>query len=129
MTAEVWAILGVGATLLGVILATWMASRADNRAAHKGIGENIGKVEERVGKVEERVGKVEEKVGKVEEKVGKVEEKVGKVEERVGKVEEKVDAGFFGVKNDIKELNRSVGKLEGSLRTTGRPSEGGQDRP
>ena len=115
MTAEVWAILGVGATLLGVILATWMASRADNRAAHKGIGENIGKVEERVGKVEERVGKVEEKVGKVEEKVGKVEEKV--------------DAGFFGVNNDIKGLNRSVGKLEGSLRTTGRPSEGGQDRP
>ena len=101
MTAEVWAILGVGTTLLGVILATWMASRADNRAAHKGIGENIGKVEERVGKVEEKVGKVEEKV----------------------------DAGFFGVNNDIKGLNRSVGKLEGSLRTTGRPSEGGQDRP
>ena len=41
MTAEAWTIIAVGAVLLGVILTTWMASRADNRAAHREIGENI----------------------------------------------------------------------------------------
>ena len=85
MTAEVWAILGVGVTLLGVILATWMASGADNRAAHTEIGKNVGRVEK------------------------------------------KVDDGFAVVNADIKGLIRSVGRLEGPPRTTGRPSEGGRD--
>ena len=85
-TADVWAIIGVGVVLLGVILATWGASRADNREAHKGIRENIGRVES-----------------------------------KVDKVEGKVDAGFTGINNDIKDLNRSIGRLEG------RPSETRQD--
>jgi len=59
MTADVWAIMGVGAVLLGVILATWMASRADNRAAHKEIGENIKGVEKKIG---ENIKRVEDKV-------------------------------------------------------------------
>ena len=44
-------------------------------------------------------------------------------------VEDKVDDGFKVVNSDIKELNRSVGRLEGRLQTTydRRPSEGGQD--
>ena len=99
-TADVWAIMGAGVVLLGVILATWGASRADNREAHKGIRENIGRVESKVDKVESKVEKVE-----------------GKVE----KVEGKVDAGFTGINNDIKDLNRSIGRLEG------RPSETRQD--
>ena len=45
----------------------------------------------------------------------------------IGKVEGKVDDGFKVVNSDIKDLNRSVGRLEGSLRPAGRPSEGGQD--
>ena len=92
-TADVWAIIGVGVVLLGVILATWGASRADNREAHKGIRENIGRVES----------------------------KVDKVESKVDKVEGKVDAGFTGINNDIKDLDRSIGRLEG------RPSETRQD--
>ena len=73
---EVWAILGVGATLLAAILGTWYASRTDNREAHRGIRENIGRVEE------------------------------------------KVDNGFSAINNDIKGLNRSIGRLEGRNRTT-----------
>ena len=34
----------------------------------------------------------------------------------IGKVEDKVDDGFKVVNTDIKDLNRSVGQLEGSLR-------------
>ena len=92
MTADVWAIMGVGAVLLGVILSTWMASRADNRKAHEKIGENIKGV--------------------------KTELKAD-----IKGVEGKVDV----LTGDIKELNRSVGRLEGSLGTTGRPSETRQD--
>ena len=88
MTADVWAITGVGVVLLGVILATWMASGADNRAAHKVIGENIKGV--------------------------KTDLKAD-----IKGVEDKVDV----LTGDIKELNRSVGRLEGARGTTGRPSE------
>ena len=96
MTADVWAIMGVGAVLLGVILSTWMASRADNRKAHEKIGENIKGV--------------------------KTELKAD-----IKRVEGKVDDGFKDLNSDIKDLNRSVGRLEGSLGTTGRPSETRQD--
>ena len=43
------------------------------------------------------------------------------------KIGDKVDTGFRVVNTDIKELNRSVGRIEGALGITGRPSEGGQD--
>lgn len=66
MIAEVWAILGVGITLLGVILATWMASRADNRAAHKGIGDNINRVEKKVDVVDSDVKELMRSVGRLE---------------------------------------------------------------
>ena len=56
MDAEVWAIVGVGAVLLGVVLATWMASRADSREAHKMISKNIDKVETNL---KENIDKVE----------------------------------------------------------------------
>ena len=42
-------------------------------------------------------------------------------------VEGKVDDGFKDLNSDIKDLNRSVGRLEGSLQPFRRPSEGGQD--
>ena len=66
MTAEVWAILSVGVVLLGVILATWMASRADNRAAHREIGENITGVKKDLREdVRESEKRVNENINKV----------------------------------------------------------------
>ena len=47
--------------------------------------------------------------------------------ENIDRVEGKVDGGFRGLNSDIKDLNRSVGRLEGSLQPFRRPSEDGQD--
>lgn len=69
MGTEFWAIIGVGATLLGVILAMWR----DNRTAHREIGK---KIEKETGKVEvnlkEETGKVDAKVEKVDRKVDEI---------------------------------------------------------
>ena len=64
MTADVWAIIGVGVVLLGVILATWHASRTDNREAHTKIGKNIDRVEGNLNKVE---GNLKADIDRVEE--------------------------------------------------------------
>ena len=69
MTAEVWAIISVGVVLLGVILSTWMASRADNRKAHEKIGKNIEGVKTDLGK---NIDRVEGNVGRVEGKVDEI---------------------------------------------------------
>ena len=74
MTADVWAILGVGFVLLGVLVPLLIHFNSVNHKAHEKIGE-------------------------------------------------KVDNGFTGVNNELKELNRAVGRVEGAL---GRPSESGQ---
>ena len=77
MTAEVWAIISVGAVLLGVILSTWMTSRADNRKAHEKIGKNINKIEENlkadIDKVEGNLREdVRESEKRVNENINKV---------------------------------------------------------
>ena len=64
MTADVWAIIGVGVVLIGVILATWHASRTDNREAHTKIGKNIDRVEGNLNKVE---GNLKADIDRVEE--------------------------------------------------------------
>ena len=64
MTADVWAIIGVGVVLLGVILATWHASRTENREAHTKIGKNIDRVEGNLNKVE---GNLKADINRVEE--------------------------------------------------------------
>ena len=69
MTAEAWTIIGVGAVLLSVILATWYASRTDNREAHRKIGENIEGVKTDLGK---NIDRVEGNVGRVEGKVDEI---------------------------------------------------------
>ena len=80
MTAEAWTIIGVGAVLLGVILATWYASRTDNREAHRKIGENIEGVKTDLGKniegVKTDLGK---NIDRVEGNVGRVEGKVDEI--------------------------------------------------
>ena len=80
MTAEAWTIIGVGAVLLSVILATWYASRTDNREAHRKIGENIEGVKTDLGKniegVKTDLGK---NIDRVEGNVGRVEGKVDEI--------------------------------------------------
>ena len=80
MTADVWAIIGVGAVLLGVILTTWYASRTDNREAHRKIGENITGVKNELGEnitgvktdLKADINRVEGNVGRVEGKVDEI---------------------------------------------------------
>ena len=72
-TADVWAIIGVGVVLLGVLVPLMIHFNNVNRDAHKGIGENINKVEENlkadINKVEENlkadINKVEGKVDEI----------------------------------------------------------------
>ena len=104
MTAEVWSII---AAILGVLVPLLIYFNKVNRDAHKVIGENIKGV-------------------KTELKAD-IEGVNTELEADIKGVEGKVDDGFKDLTSDIKELNRSVGRLEGSLGTTGRPSETRKD--
>ena len=96
MTADVWAILGVGVILLGVLVPLMIHFNNVNRDAHTKIGRNIEGVKTDLGK-------------------------------NIDRVEGKVENGFRDLNSDIKDLNRSVGRVEGSLQPIRRPSETGQD--
>ena len=80
MTAEAWTIIGVGAVLLGVILATWYASRTDNREAHRKIGENIKEVKTELGEnIKEVKTDIKVDINRVEKNVDRVEGKVDEI--------------------------------------------------
>ncbi len=100
MTADVWAIIGVGVVLLGVILATWHASRTDNREAHTKIGKNIDRVERNL---KADINRVEGNVNKVE---GKLKADIDKVEENL-----RADA-----RESEKRLNDNINKVHGDVR-------------
>ena len=100
MTADVWAIIGVGVVLLGVILATWHASRTDNREAHTKIGKNIDRVE---GNLKADINRVEGNINKVE---GKLKADIDKVEENL-----RADA-----RESEKRLNDNINKVHGDVR-------------
>ncbi len=104
MTAEVWSII---AAILGVLVPLLIYFNKVNRDAHRVIGENIKGVKTEL---------------EADIKGVKTE-----LEADIKGVEGKVDEGFKDLTSDIKELNRSVGRLEGSLGTTGRPSETRKD--
>ena len=111
MTADVWAIIGVGVVLLGVILATWHASRTDNREAHTKIGKNIDRVEENlkadINRVEADINRVE---GNLKADINKVE---GKLEADIDKVEENLRAD---ARESEKRLNDNINKVHGDVR-------------
>ena len=100
MTADVWAIIGVGVVLIGVILATWHASRTDNREAHTKIGKNIDRVE---GNLKADINKVEGNINKVE---GKLKADIDRVEENL-----RADA-----RESEKRLNDNINKVHGDVR-------------
>ena len=100
MTADVWAIIGVGVVLLGVILATWHASRTDNREAHTKIGRNIDRVE---GNIKADINRVEGNINKVE---GNLKADIDKVEENL-----RADA-----RESEKRLNDNINKVHGDVR-------------
>ena len=100
MTADVWAIIGVGVVLLGVSLATWHASRTDNREAHTKIGKNIDRVE---GNLKADINRVEGNINKVE---GKLKADIDKVEENL-----RADA-----RESEKRLNDNINKVHGDVR-------------
>ena len=100
MTADVWAIIGVGVVLLGVILATWHASRTDNREAHTKIGRNIDRVE---GNIKADINRVEGNINKVE---GKLKADIDRVEENL-----RADA-----RESEKRLNDNINKVHGDVR-------------
>ena len=108
MTADVWAIIGVGVVLLGVILATWHASRTENREAHTKIGKNIDRVEGNLNKVE-----------------GNLKADINRVEENL-----RADA-----RESEKRLNDNINKVHGDVRllldhALRKKSDGSaQDRP
>ena len=64
MRKDLWAIVGVGAVLLGVVLATWWSSRTDDRAARAEIKEDINRVEDNLKadiiRVEDNINRVED---------------------------------------------------------------------
>ena len=115
MTADVWAIIGVGVVLLGVILATWHASRTDNREAHTKIGKNIDRVE---GKLKADINRVEEKLktdinkveGKLKADINRVE---GKLKADIDRVEENLRAD---ARESEKRLNDNINKVHGDVR-------------
>ena len=100
MTADVWAIIGVGVVLLGVILATWHASRTDNREAHTKIGKNIDRVERNL---KADINRVEGNINKVE---GKLKADIDRVEENL-----RADA-----RESEKRLNDNINKVHGDVR-------------
>ena len=100
MTADVWAIIGVGVVLLGVILATWHASRTENREAHTKIGKNIDRVEGNLNKVE---GNLKADINRVE---GKLKADIDRVEENL-----RADA-----RESEKRLNDNINKVHGDVR-------------
>ena len=104
MTAEVWSII---AAILGVLVPLLIYFNKVNRDAHRVIGENIKGVKTEL---------------EADIKGVNTELKAD-----IKGVEGKVDDGFKDLTSDIKELNRSVGRLEGALGTTGRPSETRKD--
>ena len=104
MTAEVWSII---AAILGVLVPLLIYFNKVNRDAHRVIGENIKGVKT-----------------ELEADIKGVN---AELKADIKGVEGKVDDGFKDLTSDIKELNRSVGRLEGSLGTTGRPSETRKD--
>ena len=81
MTADAWAIIGVGAVLLGFIIAMWR----ENRAAHGEIGRNI---KEETGKVAGKVEKVDTKVDEVNKDLKELNRAVGRVEGALGRPSE-----------------------------------------
>ena len=105
MSKDLWAIVGVGAVLLGVVLSTWMASRTDNR-------ENIREVEENLRgdiiRVEERLG----------DDINRVHDDINRVEERLG-------GDISRVHGDIRILLEHA--LRGQSDGSERPSENAQD--
>ena len=111
MTADVWAIIGVGVVLIGVILATWHASRTDNREAHTKIGKNIDRVEENL---KADINRVEADINRVEENlktdINKVE---GKLKADIDKVEENLRAD---ARESEKRLNDNINKVHGDVR-------------
>ena len=111
MTADVWAIIGVGVVLIGVILATWHASRTDNREAHTKIGKNIDRVE---GNLKADINRVEADINRVEENlktdINKVE---GKLKADIDKVEENLRAD---ARESEKRLNDNINKVHGDVR-------------
>ena len=104
MTGEVWSII---AAILGVLVPLLIYFNKVNRDAHRVIGENIKGVKTEL---------------EADIKGDNTELKAD-----IKGVEGKVDEGFKDLTSDIKELNRSVGRLEGALGTTGRPSETRKD--
>ena len=92
MTAEVWAILGVGVVLLGVLVPLMIHFNNVNHGAHEKIGRKIEGVKtdikEDISRVEGNVGRVE---GKIEGVKTDIKEDISRVEGNVGRVEGKVD--------------------------------------
>ena len=126
MTAEVWSII---AAILGVLVPLLIYFNKVNRDAHRVIGENIKGVKTEL-KADIKEVKTELKADikgvntKLEADIKGVNTEL---EADIKGVEGKVDEGFKDLTSDIKELNRSVGRLEGALGTTGRPSETRKD--
>ena len=69
MTAEVWAILGVGVVLLGVLVPLMIHFNNVNHGAHEKIGRNIEGVKT---DIKEDISRVEGNVGRVEGKVDEI---------------------------------------------------------
>ena len=106
-TADVWAIIGVGVVLLGVLVPLMIHFNNVNRDAHKGIGENINKVEENL------------KAG-----INKVEENL---KADINKVEENLKADINKVEGKVDEINIHLRDSATEAARLGRPSETRKD--
>ena len=60
MGKDFWAIIGVGAVLLSVVVASWVSSSGDTRKVEANLRDDINRVEDRLGddinRVEDRLG-------------------------------------------------------------------------
>jgi len=106
-TADVWAIIGVGVVLLGVLVPLMIHFNNVNRDAHKGIGENINKVEENL-----------------KADVNKVEENL---KADINKVEENLKADIDKVEGKVDEINIHLRDSATEAARLGRPSETRKD--
>ena len=106
-TADVWAIIGVGVVLLGVLVPLMIHFNNVNRDAHKGIGENINKVEENL-----------------KADVNKVEENL---KADINKVEENLKADINKVEGKVDEINIHLRDSATEAARLGRPSETRKD--
>ena len=119
LSAELVAILGVGATL-GILTLTGMqgvrADMRDLRVDVRDMGARLAGVEQRLVRVEERVKGVEQRLDGVEKRLDGVEERLVRVEERVVQLDHRLtrlEASFEAFRETIAPRWPPGGEAEG----------------